>query len=42
MAEYSEDWFEKAKKKDEEGLVAFYNLYKKELFAFILKRVSHY
>lgn len=42
MAYYVEDWFEKARNKDESGLAAFYQLYKKELFAFILKRVSHY
>jgi RNA polymerase sigma-70 factor (ECF subfamily) len=42
MAFCIKNWFEKAKKKDETGLTTFYHLYAKELFAFILKRVSHY
>jgi RNA polymerase sigma factor (sigma-70 family) len=39
---YTPDWFEKAKAKDEEGLTVFYNLYKKELFAYIIRRISRY
>jgi len=42
MAIYVQDWFEKAKSKDESGLAAFYHLYKNELFAYILKRVFLY
>ena len=42
MAIYVQDWFEKAKSKDESGLATFYHLYKKELLAYILKRVFHY
>jgi RNA polymerase sigma-70 factor (ECF subfamily) len=39
---YSTDWFQKAKAKDEEGLTIFYNLYKKELFAYVVRRISRY
>lgn len=35
-----DDWFSRAKQKDHEALTMFYNMYKQELFAFILKKVS--
>ncbi|MBN1700077.1 MAG: sigma-70 family RNA polymerase sigma factor [Spirochaetales bacterium] len=39
---YTSGWFSKAKEKDEEGLTVFYHLYKRELFAYIVRRLGRY